>query len=210
MDKYQTLREKDNPSNNVYPNIQSQNIPTGAVTAVKIANDAVTTAKINGQAVTTAKLANNAVSEDKIDNAAVTTAKLAASAVTTAKLDSSAVTTPKIADGAVTTPKIAGGAVTHAKLNLVTVNLKTYLTENNFDGTVHHLTELVEAFLDTHYVIRCYIYIPNDILKQLLVWTEISGDEVEFYPVSNLIDTDAKAATFYAGDAENIYFTYLG
>lgn len=200
MDKYQTLRERDNPSNNVYPNIQSKNIPTGAITAVKIANDAVTTVKINGLSVTTAKLANNAVTEAKIDDAAVTTAKLAASAVTTAKLDSSAVTTPKI----------AGGAVTHAKLNLVTVNLKTYLTENNFDGTASHLCNLVFQFLDEHYVIRCYLYIANDMLKQLLPITEISASETSFYPVVSTIDTDAAAATFYAGDAENIYFTYLG
>lgn len=97
MDKYQTLREKDNPSNNVYPNIKSQNIPSLAITTDKLAPNAVTAGKIGNYEVSTLKIAPNAVTEPKIA--------------------SGAVTTTKIADNAITANKIADGEVTRAKLN---------------------------------------------------------------------------------------------
>lgn len=126
MDKFQTLREKTNPSNNVYPNIQTQNIPDGGVSTAKIADDAVTTAKIGVEevtasniapnAVTSVKIANNAVTSDKIGTSAVTSTKIASQAVTTAKIASESVNSMKLANGAVTTAKIADGAVTAQKI----------------------------------------------------------------------------------------------
>lgn len=108
MDKYETLREKNTPTNNVYPNIKAQNIPSSAITASKIASGAVTASKIDNLAVQTAHIANGAVTEDKIDGLAVTTGKIASLAVTNAK----------IADGAVHGNKIANGGVSYKHLNI--------------------------------------------------------------------------------------------
>ena len=106
-----TLHKKGDSSVDVYPNIESENIPSNAVTTDKIIDSAVTTAKIIDGAVTTGKIASNAV----------TTGKLASNSVTTAKIDTDAVTNAKIADGAVTQGKIADGAVNVNKLSLNSV-----------------------------------------------------------------------------------------
>lgn len=107
MDKYQTLREKDNPSNNVYPNIQSQNIPSRAVTGTQIALGTIKNENLNFACV----------QNQNLDTGAVTDTKIASNAVTTAKIVTGAVTTAKVADGAVTTAKINDGAVTASKLS---------------------------------------------------------------------------------------------
>lgn len=112
MDKYQTLREKDNPSNNVYPNIQSQNIPDGAVTTAKIASNAITNAKIANNAVTGAKIADASISSAKIGNVAITEAKIATGAVSESKIATSAVTESKLSANAVTRDKINPTAIT--------------------------------------------------------------------------------------------------
>ena len=116
MDKFQTLREKDNPANNVYPNIQTQNIPDSAVVTAKIADSAITAVKLATGSVTTAKIDSNSVTSGKIATGAVTEGKIAIGAVTESKIADGAVTTAKIANGAVTTAKIADGAVTWAKI----------------------------------------------------------------------------------------------
>ena len=66
MDKYQTLREKDNPTNDVYPNIKTQNIPDSGVTTAKIANYAITADKIANANITTSKIQNGAVTLSKL------------------------------------------------------------------------------------------------------------------------------------------------
>lgn len=111
MDKYQTLREKDNPTNNVYPNIQSQNIPSRAVTGNQIALATIKTENLTYSCVQNQNLDTGAVSDTKIASNAVTTAKIATNAVTTAKIANEGVTTAKIADGAVTTLKLSSDAV---------------------------------------------------------------------------------------------------
>ena len=111
MDKYQTLREKDNPANNVYPNIQSQNIPSRAVTGTQIALGTIKNENLAFSSVQNQNLASDAVSDTKIASGAVTSAKIATGAVTTAKIADGAVTTAKIADGAITSFKLSGDAV---------------------------------------------------------------------------------------------------
>lgn len=111
MDKYQTLREKDNPSNNVYPNIQSQNIPSRAVTGNQIALGTIKNENLSFSCVQNQNLDTGAVTDTKIASNSVTTAKIATSAVTTAKIADGAVTTAKIGDGAVTTLKLSSDAV---------------------------------------------------------------------------------------------------
>jgi hypothetical protein len=61
-------------------------IPDGAITTAKLADNAVTTIKITDLNVTTGKLADNAVTTIKITDANVTTAKIANANVTPAKL----------------------------------------------------------------------------------------------------------------------------
>lgn len=112
-----TLHKKNDLTVDVYPNIKSENIPTGAVTTDKLDNGAVTTTKINDGAVTTAKINDGAVTTVKISDSAVTTAKINDSAVTTAKINDSAVTTAKINDEAVTTAKLRDGAVSFDKID---------------------------------------------------------------------------------------------
>ena len=114
MDKYQTLREKDNPSNNVYPNIKTQNIPDEGVTTPKIDDDAITTAKIADGAITTAKIVDGAVTTAKISDGSITNAKLGNQIINTANIADNAVTTDKIANGSITSSKIASGVIGEA------------------------------------------------------------------------------------------------
>lgn len=86
MDKYQTLREKDNPENLVYPNIKGPNIPSSSITSSKIADFNVTESKIAQNAVSTGKIVNGAVTNDKLGNNSVTTAKIQDESVTSEKL----------------------------------------------------------------------------------------------------------------------------
>ena len=61
-----TLHEKGQATNEVYPNIKSDNIPEGAVTTPKIANLSVNTSKLDDSSVTTDKIVDKAVTIDKL------------------------------------------------------------------------------------------------------------------------------------------------
>ena len=115
MDKFQTLREKNTPTNNVYPNIQTQNIPDGGVTTAKLATGAVSTAKIADDAVSTTKIASQAVTSAKIASQAVTSGKIATGAVITDKIGDSMITRPKLVDGVINASKISDNSITHSK-----------------------------------------------------------------------------------------------
>lgn len=117
MDKYQTLREKDNPENNVYPNIKGANIPSSSITASKIASGAVTTSKIADSNVTESKIAPNAVSTGKIVNGAVSADKIASNAVTNAK----------IANGAISNEKIDPASIRASSLDIIREKLSDVL-----------------------------------------------------------------------------------
>lgn len=56
---YETLKKKNDPSVEVYPNIEAQNIPSNAVDTSKINDGAITTNKISDEAVTYNKLESN-------------------------------------------------------------------------------------------------------------------------------------------------------
>lgn len=102
---YETLKKKNDLSVEVYPNIESQNIPSSAIS----------TDKIEDSAVTQPKLAIGSVSTSIIIDGAVTKSKLGNNSVSATKIESSAVTTIKINDGAVTTNKLGNASVTLAK-----------------------------------------------------------------------------------------------
>lgn len=126
MDKFQTLREKDNPSNNVYPNVKSQNIPSDAITSEKIVDGAVTLSKLASSSVNSSKIVPEAVTGDKI----------APNAVSSSRLASNAVTTPKITDEAITEPK----------LNIKTNTLALYMIEKGISPANNTPAELANAF----------------------------------------------------------------
>ena len=100
----------------VYPNIQEQNIPTGAVTTAKIGDAQVTTAKIVDSSITTAKIADSSITTAKLGNASVTTAKIGDGAITSAKISGGAITETRIASLAVTTAKLGNASVTSSKV----------------------------------------------------------------------------------------------
>lgn len=80
-----TLKTKTTQED-VYPNIDSANIPNDAITAPKISANAVTSGKIASNAVTTTKIATGAVTATKIGDRAVITTALADQCVTGAKI----------------------------------------------------------------------------------------------------------------------------
>lgn len=124
----QDLKLKNDPTTIVHPNIESDNIPSSAITAVKIANATITSAKLASNAVSNAKIASSAVTETKIASGAVTSTKIASGAVTSAKIQSGAVQTSHFAPGAVDTNAIADHAVTASKLNIVFTPSSTILS----------------------------------------------------------------------------------
>lgn len=63
-----TLKEKGTPTNSVYPNIVSDNIPNNAITNTKIADGSITTNKIVDGAITTNKIVDGAITINKLEN----------------------------------------------------------------------------------------------------------------------------------------------
>ena len=126
---YETLKKKNDTSVEVYPNIERQNIPNGAVNSAKIEDGSITTNKIVDNAVTRTKINNGAVNSDKLDDGAVISDKIADGNVTTDKLD----------DGAVTNDKIGIGAVHGINLNF---------------GIFEHIYECTDSVQHIHYIIR--------------------------------------------------------
>lgn len=96
--------------------VTADDIPTGAVTAAKLADGVVGTAKLADGAVTAPKIAGLAVGSSAIAAGAVTTAKIASLAVGTGQIADGAVSGIKIADGAVGSAKIGDGQIVNAKL----------------------------------------------------------------------------------------------
>lgn len=72
----QTLKLESDPTTEVFPNVQPENIPASAIDETKIASNAVTESKINAGAVTNTKLANNAITTPKIADNAVKRSKI--------------------------------------------------------------------------------------------------------------------------------------
>ena len=198
MDKFQTLHEKDNPSNNVYPNIQSTNIPSDAVTTAKIADDAVTTDKIADDAITTAKILDMAVTEEKIAD--------------------DAVTTDKIDTGAVTSDKIASNAVTYGKIKKTHVNLQTYITAGDWSDE-RYFADAIESVLikGGRYLLKYNDYTSEVIVSASpfngITLFKFVKDNQTPLPTSALIDNDglvkltdaSELSTFYSDFGAYVY-----
>ena len=211
MDKYQTLREKANPSNNVYPNIKTQNIPDGGVPTAKIADGSVTTAKIADGAIIAIKLGSGSVTTAKIDSNAVTSGKIATSAVITAKIADGAVTTDKVADANITTAKIADNAITTAKIGdgeITIAKLKRYrFSLNDFMLRYPDFASFI-AFMDSLNITSKYHLTfmgVSGLYTNKFEWA-YNGTEIYFHFFDNValdwktdrIYDDASYTTFFA------------
>lgn len=221
MDKYQTLREKDNPSNNVFPNIATQNIPDSGVTTAKIIDGGVTTAKIEDGGVTTAKIANDAVVSGKIADGAVTTTKLGSRAVTGAKIalstivseniNSRTIVSDNIADNGINTRTIANGAVVRRHLSLARMPLDELLHDTYNVTDLASLAVAIRSILrmDSSFVVAIN-FVPsltNEIApvtfmvdaSNMVSWWK--ADDTA--SLNDIVD-DAGVTAFLAGDAKNI------
>lgn len=112
-----TLHKKGDSSVEIYPNIESENIPDLAITTNKISGESVTTAKISDLAVTTSKIASNSVTSGKLATSSVTNGKINDGAVTTSKIQNASITNEKIADGSISNAKIQNGSISYNKLS---------------------------------------------------------------------------------------------
>ena len=124
---YETLKKKDDPTVEVYPNIESDNIPTGAITTSKIPTGAITTDKIADGNVNTSKIADNSI----------TTPKIVSSAITTDKINSKAVTEDKLSDDV--TDKLNRKLYSHHVNIRVTINSIVYHFYINIISTKNNL-----------------------------------------------------------------------
>lgn len=176
-----TLKTKTTQED-VYPNIQTSNIPDSGVTASKIAPSAVTANKIDSGAVTEAKLSSNSV----------TSAKIASSAVTSTKLATNAVSETKIANGAVTDAKIASVSGTKVRDDSIEVQ-KLHLRRFSFDKSDTQLT-YNQLYARLH-----------DIFKNGQV-LEMYREEFEEYPY----DTHFELSIGYSNPQGEIYIRFNG
>lgn len=155
MDKYQTLREKDHPENNVYPNIQPQNIPAGAITSSKIAPGAVIGSTIGAGAIQSQHISLGAVGASAIGENAVNSDNIASGAVITEKISDGAVTGIKIADNTIGANKLMNGSVTESKIYRDLISLTDYLiavSANTFALACEALVKLA----NTHIALGIY------------------------------------------------------
>ena len=205
----QTLRKKDDPTVEIYPNIKEGNIPSNAVTTAKINTNAVTTAKINNGAVTSDKLADNSVIEDRIADGQVTTNKLASSAVTTAKIADDAIITSKILDNAVTADKLADNSVITDRIadNQVTIDKLDASTRNKVNSSAVKKHKLVFTLKDNNNYTSAYFLTvlthtttAPTVFDELLFFLSNNHCEYEFMVRSN--DTHAYISDINTGDGE--------
>ena len=111
-----TLHKKGDSSVEIYPNIETENIPSGSITQDKIANGAIGTNQILANAITSAKITSNAVTSGKLATSAVTTDKINDGAVTTAKIENLSINENKIQDNSISNAKLKNGAISYDKL----------------------------------------------------------------------------------------------
>ena len=187
MDKYQTLREKDNPSNNVFPNIKTQNIPDGAITTAKIAD----------YNITESKLASNSVSTGKILNSSITNDKLSANSVSTSKVQ----------DGSITIGKLGLGndELPSAKLAITdSVNVHP-LSEVGGDG-LQNVCEWLTSMMQNPRFIRFVNFIQIDEVGAVILYhVDDSSFDIEVADQgTEQINTQADCTTFYASYADSL------
>lgn len=199
MDKYQTLREKDNPSNNVYPNIKAQNIPSSAISASKVASGAITSTKIAVGAVQQSHLSPNAVSTSAVEDGSITSSKIANNAITNAK----------IANGAITGAKIDPASVQAVHCDITKVALSSLIDDIT---TIAELVSRLKTYMRLPFA-RLYWDYANAYADIDISVFELIGTYRITYSKSDLsgfntFTTDADAVSFIT-TAQDIKIEYL-
>lgn len=129
----QDLKLQSDPSTIVRPNIITDCIPDGAITAAKIAY----------YSIGHSWLAEDAVQDDNILDNAVITSKINSNAVTSSKIASGAVTEDKIGSGAVTNSKIGAFAVHRGNVRLLSQLVLDADTGEDFDDLLDWIQNAV-------------------------------------------------------------------
>lgn len=111
-----TLHKKGDSSVEIYPNIETENIPSGAITQDKMANGSIGTNQILANAITSAKIASNAITSGKLATSSITTDKINDGAVTASKLANLSINENKIQDNSISNAKLQNGSVSYNKL----------------------------------------------------------------------------------------------
>lgn len=206
MDKYQTLREKDNPTNYVYPNIKTQNIPSSAITSVKIASGAVIASKIASGAIGSQHISAGAVNSNAISDGVITESKIANDAVTTLKIADGAIIGSKINDDAVSETKIKDEAVTLAKIRFYRLpNLDLLDEYSDFASFIGFLTSIRGTSIRAYHSLEFW-GISGDFACRFDMAESMSGTSVYFRYFDNVtkdwktekIDNDADYVNFFA------------
>lgn len=197
MDKIQTLREKDNPSNNVYPNVLPQNIPANAITTAKIVDEAVTSNKIAPISITSAKIVPEAVTGDKIASGAVSSSRLASNSVTTAK--------------------IVDEAITEAKLSVKNSTLPLYMIDKGISPANNTPAELASAFeriIKSRDALVLSVYLETNALVVAPVFLSKSASTPKWvlgYDFSTIYQATSvqEVTDFLIGIAQLIHIVYI-
>lgn len=199
----------------VYPNIVSENIPSGAISSPKIGNGAVVASKIANGAIQSQHLSNGAIQTSAIESNAVTSGKIATGAVTEAKIAEGAINEDKLLNSAVTRNKIANKAVSLSKMNVTLTKLVDYIqppttTQDILDSFINDIGRDI-AFGDL-IILQMFEYNGSEISSVTL---DINGGDLEVnlhisrdvHDIEN-INASTPFATAY-GYIENIYMSIL-
>ena len=206
----QDLKLKSDPSTIVHPNIESANIPAGAVDTAHLAVYAVTAAKIAPTAVTDTKIASNAVTTAKIQDGSVTEAKIASGAVTGAK----------IAAQTITGSKIASDTIGTTQLKIRQIALATYISEMGYSpNTLATLANLFRNLIagglsDGVLIVRFHYDDTSGVVHDVRLEVD-DGNEVYIFADANAntptykAESGADVATFLANAGSDLIITYI-
>lgn len=200
-----TLKTK-NTQEDVYPNIQTSNIPDSGVTSAKIASSAISASKIGSGAVTEAKIGGSAVTAPKIATGAVTPTKIADYAVTETKIASEAVTDAKIAS--VSGTKVRDDSIQVQKLQLRRFSFDksdTQLTWSQLYARLHDIFkngQVLEMYRED------FEEVPYDTHFELSIGFSNPQGEIyiRFDGTTHTIDDDNTLTAFLNGDGASFTF----
>lgn len=206
----QDLKLKSDPSTIVHPNIESANIPAGAVDTSHLAVYAVTAAKLAPTAVTDTKIASNAVTTAKIQDGAVTEDKIASGAVTGAK----------IAAQTITGSKIASDTIGTTQLKIRQIALATYISEMGYaPNTLATLADLFRNLIsgglsDGVLIVRFHYDDTSGVVHDVRLEVD-DGNEVYIFADANAntptykAENNGEVAGFLTNAGSDLIITYI-
>lgn len=206
----QDLKLKSDPSTIVHPNIESANIPAGAVDTDHLAIYSVTAAKIAPGSVSDTKIASNAVATAKIQDGAITESKIASGAVTGAK----------IAAQTITGSKIASDTIGTTQLRIRQIELVTYISEMGYaPNTLATLANLFRNIIsgglsDGVLIVKVHYDDTGGVVHDVRLEVD-DGNEVYIFVDANAntpkykAESDAEVAGFLSNAGSDLIITYI-